>query len=137
MPTDALVVARDLMMATKEMGFEHIESQAWELGRQVRQYMCEEKGLVSVAAPGFEAPGVVVVFADDAYYAARFRQHGVQIAAGVPWMLGEPDGMCSFRIGLFGLDKMRNVDATVAKFEETFDRVLDDAARERKQQAAA
>lgn len=113
MPTDALVVARDLMVATREMGFDHIEAKAWELGKLVREYMCEERGLVSVAAPGFESPGVVVVHSDDAQIASKFAAAGTQIAAGVPFMIGEPEGTQTFRIGLFGIDKLRDPPATL------------------------
>merc|ERR1712146_826224 len=73
MPPDALVVARDLMLETKERGFQQIEDKAWELGSIVRQYMHEEKGLVSVAAPGFQAPGVVVVHSNDTAVASKSR----------------------------------------------------------------
>ena len=124
MPTDALVVARDLMMATKAFGFDHIEAQAWELGRLVRQYMCEEKGLVSVAAPGFEAPGVVVVHSDDAGVAGKFVQAGTQIAAGVPFMIGEPEGTKTFRIGLFGLDKLKDPSVTLSHLRKAMDVVV-------------
>ena len=127
MPTDALVVARDLMMATKEMGFEHIESQAWELGRQVRQYMCEEKGLVSVAAPGFEAPGVVVVHHDDAGVAGKFAAADTQIAAGVPFMIGEAEGTKTFRIGLFGLDKLKDPTVTVGHLRRALEQAVPSA----------
>lgn len=121
MPTDALVVARDMMTATKEYGYEHIEAQAWELGRQVRQYMCEEKGLISVAAKGFEAPGVVVVHSDDSAVAGKFVKAGTQIAAGVPFMLGEPEGTTTFRIGLFGLDKLKDPTTTVSHLRQAMD----------------
>ncbi|KAL3913555.1 MAG: hypothetical protein SGPRY_007941 [Prymnesium sp.] len=99
MPTDALMIARDAMKETYDVGLKKIERQAWDLGTQVRKYMCEEKGLVSVAAPGFEAPGVVVVHHDDAGVAAKFIAAGTQIAAGVPFMIGEPEGTKTFRIG--------------------------------------
>jgi len=121
MPTDALVVARDLMVATKEYGYEHIEAQAWDLGRQVRKYMCEEKGLISVAAPGFEAPGVIVVHSDDEAVAGKFLQAGTQIAAGVPFMIGEPEGTKTFRIGLFGLDKLKDPAVTVSHLRKAMD----------------
>lgn len=121
MPTDALLIARDLMAATKEYGYEQIEAQAWELGRQVRKYMCEEKGLVSVAAPGFEAPGVVVVHSDDAAVAGKFASAGTQIAAGVPFMIGEPEGTKTFRIGLFGLDKLKDPATTLSHLRRAMD----------------
>ena len=124
MPTDALVVARDLMLETKERGYAHIESQAWELGRQVRQLMCEEKGLISVAAPGFEAPGVVVVHHDDGAVAGKFAAAGTQIAAGVPFMIGEAEGTKTFRIGLFGLDKLKDPATTVGHLRRALDQAV-------------
>ena len=121
MPTDALVIARDHMLATKSHGFAHMEKQAWELGKQVRQYMCQEKGLVSVAAPGFAAPGVVVVHHDDAAVAGKFVAAGTQIAAGVPFMIGEPKGTQTFRIGLFGIDKLKDPAVTVGNLRKAME----------------
>merc|ERR1719152_937286 len=109
------------MKETYEVGLDHVEAQAWELGRQVRQYMCEEKGLISVAAPGFEAPGVVVVHSDDAAVAGKFAAAGTQIAAGVPFMLGEPEGTKTFRIGLFGLDKLKDPTTTLGHLRKAMD----------------
>jgi len=108
MPTDALMIARDAMKETYDFGLQKVEEHAWDLGTRVRRYMCEEKGLVSVAAPGFEAPGVVVVHHDDGAIASKMIAAGTQIAAGVPFMIGEPDGTKTFRIGLFGLDKLKD-----------------------------
>ena len=83
------------------------------------------RGFTSVAAEGVEAPGVAVVYAnDDPTYAGRFKNVSLQIAAGVPLVLGEPDNYNSFRIGLFGLDKLMNVDRTVSNFEIALDAVL-------------
>merc|ERR1712146_770720 len=121
MPTDALVVARDLMLATKEYGYDNIEAQAWSLGKLVRNYMCDEKGLVSVAAPGFEAPGVVVVHSNDASVAGKFSSAGTQIAAGVPFMIGEPEETKTFRIGLFGIDKLRDPTVTLGNLRRPMD----------------
>ena len=121
MPTDALVVARDLMLATKEYGYDNIEAQAWSLGKLVRNYMCDEKGLVSVAAPGFEAPAVVVVHSNDASVAGKFSSAGTQIAAGVPFMIGEPEETKTFRIGLFGIDKLRDPTVTLGNLRRAMD----------------
>jgi len=121
MPTDALMVARDAMRETHALGLDHVQAQAWELGTQVRKYMCAEKGLISVAAPGFEAPGVVVVHYDDATVASKFVAAGTQIAAGVPFMIGEPEGTKTFRIGLFGLDKLKDPAATTANLRKALD----------------
>jgi len=127
MPTDALMIARDAMKETMDRGVDVVEAQAWELGRQVRSYMCEEKGLVSVAAPGFEAPGVVVVHHDDAGVAAKFLGAGTQIAAGVPFMIGEPEGTRTFRIGLFGLDKLKDPTLTTNNLLKALDVAVPDA----------
>jgi aspartate aminotransferase-like enzyme len=108
MPTDALVTFRDVMLETKDFGFQRACDHAWELGTIVRNMMCEEKGLVSTAAPGFQAPGVVVVHTSDATVAGKFVKAGTQIAAGVPFMIGEPSDTKTFRIGLFGLDKLKD-----------------------------
>ncbi len=77
-----------------------------------------ERGFASVAGPGFEAPCVVVSYTKDADLVARFARAGVQVAAGVPLMCGEPADYRAFRIGLFGLDKLYDVDGTVARIEE-------------------
>lgn len=126
MPTDALVTFRDVMLETKAFGFANAAGGAWELGGMVRKMMCEDKGLVSVAAPGFEAPGVVVVHTADAGVAGKFIQGGTQIAAGVPFMIGEPADTKTFRIGLFGLDKIKNPTKTAAIFQASLDAAVGD-----------
>ena len=163
MPTDALVTFRDVMMETKDFGFQKATDHAWavccsschpvpvscilwfnrlshaapprgslspplspprphltpprvpccsplrsQLGGIVRKMMCEEKGLVSVSADGFQAPGVVVVHTSDSSVAGKFVQAGTQIAAGVPFMIGEPSDTKTFRIGLFGYAPQRS-----------------------------
>ncbi|KAH8057880.1 serine-pyruvate transaminase [Aureococcus anophagefferens] len=91
----------------------------------IRMFRDVARGFTSVAAEGVEAPGVAVVYAnDDPTYAGRFKNVNLQIAAGVPLVLGEPDNYNSFRIGLFGLDKLMNVDRTVSNFEIALDAVL-------------
>jgi aspartate aminotransferase-like enzyme len=121
MPTDALVTFRDVMRETEEFGFEKAKDRAWELGGLVHKMMCEEKGLVRTAAPGFQAPGVVVVHTEDAGVAGKFIAAGTQIAAGVPFMIGEPEGTRTFRIGLFGLDKLKDPLKTAASLKEGLD----------------
>jgi aspartate aminotransferase-like enzyme len=106
MPTDALRHFRDAMLETKNFGFKKGTDNAWRLGQLVHKMMCDDMGLVRIAAPGFEAPGVVVVHHHDATVAAKFIANGVQIAAGVPFMVDEPSDTHTFRIGLFGLDKL-------------------------------
>jgi aspartate aminotransferase-like enzyme len=125
MPTDALVGFRDAMVETKAMGFAVAKAAQWTLGRAVRT-MLVAKGVPSVAAEGYQAPGVVVSYTSDAdvQNGARFRAEGVQIAAGVPLQIGEGPEFRSFRLGLFGLDKLKEVDATVARLARAVDAVL-------------
>lgn len=117
MPTDSLRRLRELMIETERFGFEHLRERQIELGRRVRA-LVKERGFPSVAAPGFEAPCVVVSYTKDADIVARFAKAGAQVAAGVPLMCGEPADYRAFRIGLFGLDKLADVDGTVARLEE-------------------
>jgi len=118
MPTDALVGFLDAMRETKAMGFAEAKAAQWELGRAVRA-MFAAKGVTSVAAEGFAAPGVVVSYTDDpaVQNGAKFREQGLQIAAGVPLQVGEGAEFKTFRIGLFGLDKLADVSGTVARLE--------------------
>ena len=126
MPTDALVIFRDVMLETQQFGFQAAHDNAWDLGRQVRQMMCEEKQLVSTAAAGFEAPGVVVVHTSDAAVAGKFIKAGTQIAAGVPFMIGEPSDTKTFRIGLFGLDKLKDPTKTAYTLRTSLDQAVPD-----------
>ena len=124
MPTDALRQVRDAMRATETHGFELARTQQLELGRRVRSLMLE-RGFPSVAASGFEAPGVVVSYTTDPEIqsAKKFIALGFQLAAGVPLQCDEPADFRSFRIGLFGLDKLANIDRTVARLDDAFDRL--------------
>jgi len=126
MPTDALVVLRDRMIETRDFGFEQAREMQWELGRKVRALLAEN-GFKSVAAPGFEAPGVVVSYTRDPEFqnGKKFMGEGMQIAAGVPLMCDEPADFRTFRIGLFGLDKLGDVDGTVAKLETVLDKLAE------------
>ncbi len=125
MPTDALRAFRDVMAETKAIGFDKLKEAQWEQGRRVRALLAD-RGFRSVAAEGFEAPGVVVCYTDRGEFqnGKAFAAEGAQIAAGVPLMVGEGDDYRSFRIGLFGLDKLMDVDASVARLEGLLDRVL-------------
>ena len=125
MPTDALKQFRDTMLETKEYGFEKVKQEQLELGKAVRA-MLESKGIKSVAADGFKAPGVVVNYTNDPAFqnGSKFAAAGLQAAAGVPLMVDEPEGFKSFRVGLFGLDKLHNVERTVANLEKVIDQVL-------------
>jgi len=125
MPTDALTTFRNVMAETETYGFAKVKEQQQELGDRIRELLVA-KGFNSVAAEGFQAPGVVVSYTDDPEIKSgkKFMQAGVQIAAGVPLQVGEPANFQTFRIGLFGLDKLQNVHRTVEEFEEALSRVL-------------
>ena len=118
MPTDALTGFRDTMLETQALGFDKLRDQQLELGRGVRELLAE-RGFKSVAAAGFEAPGVVVSYTDDPdiQNGKKFVRHGMQIAAGVPLMIDEPEGFSTFRLGLFGLDKLADTAAAVGKLD--------------------
>lgn len=125
MPTDALTKFRDAMMETKEYGFDKVREEQLELGRRVRE-MLESKGIKSVAAEGFKAPGVVVNYTTDAdmQNGKKFAAEGLQAAAGVPLQCDEPAEFQTFRIGLFGLDKLHNIDRTVASLEKALENII-------------
>lgn len=118
MPTDALKTFRDTMLETAGRGLGQVSEQQWELGRRVRDLL-ERHGYTSVAATGYQAPGVVVSYTSDPAMqnGSRFLGLGLQIAAGVPLMCDEPDDYRSFRIGLFGLDKLQDIDGAVKRLE--------------------
>ena len=122
LPTDALTRLRDVMFETRALGFEHLRAQQIALGQQVRAAL-ESRGFASVAAAGFQAPGVVVSYTDDAEIQSsrKFLGLGLQTAAGVPLQCDEPADFSSFRIGLFGLEKLQNVERTVQQLERAFD----------------
>jgi len=124
LPTDALVTLCERMRETLAFGMSEIERRQWELGKRVRALLAG-RGFPSVAAPGFEAPGVVVSYTDDPLIqnGKRFAEVGVQSAAGVPLMCDEPADFRTFRIGLFGLDKWRDVDVAVANLERALESI--------------
>lgn len=124
LPTDGLRKLRDVMLETEEYGFDKVKVEQQELGDRVRA-MLEGKGIKSVAAQGFKAPGVVVSYTDDDAIQSgqKFLAAGLQIAAGVPLQCDERDDFKTFRIGLFGLDKLHNIDRTVAKLEEALNKL--------------
>ncbi|MEM8655831.1 MAG: aminotransferase class V-fold PLP-dependent enzyme [Pseudomonadota bacterium] len=125
MPTDALRDFRDTMKETQTYGFGRLKDAQWALGGAVRALLAD-KGVTSVAAEGFGAPGVVVSYtADpDIQTGKRFAAEGMQIAAGVPLQCDEPADFRTFRIGLFGLDKLYDVDGTVTRLKRVVDQVL-------------
>jgi len=122
MPTDALTRLREVMMETQDYGFEKVRAEQLELGHKVRALM-ESRGLVSVAAEGFKAPGVVVSYTTDAgmHNSKKFLALGLQTAAGVPLQCDEPADFMTFRIGLFGLEKLHNVDRSVGHLAAALD----------------
>jgi aspartate aminotransferase-like enzyme len=125
MPTDALTAFRDTMIETRDYGFDRLREAQWRLGDGVRA-MLKEKGVVSVAAEGFGAPGVVVSYTDDPEIQSgrAFAAHGMQIAAGVPLQCDEPADFSTFRIGLFGLDKLYDVERTLERLKRVIDQVF-------------
>jgi len=125
MPTDSLRRFRDIMKETEEYGFERVCAEQQELGDKVRE-MLVAKGFRSVAAKGFEAPGVVVSYTDDKgiHTGKKFAQIGFQVAAGVPLQCDEPEDYQTFRLGLFGLDKLHNVKRTVDNLAKALAAIL-------------
>ena len=125
MPTDALTKLCEVMKETQAYGFEKVCAEQIELGTKVRA-LFESRGIPSVAAEGFKAPGVVVSYTEDPEIQAsrKFLAVGLQTAAGVPLQCDEPADFMTFRIGLFGLDKWHNVDRTVAQLAAALDKVL-------------
>ena len=125
MPTDSLRQFRDTILEAKEVGFDKLCAAQWELGERIRKVLADN-GFESVAAEGFKAPGVVVSYTDrdDIHKGTAFAEAGLQIAAGVPLNVGEPDNFKTFRLGLFGLDKLTDIDGAVARFEKALDEVL-------------
>jgi len=124
MPTDALVRLRDVMQEAHDYGFDRLMQEQLELGRQVRE-LFERRGIRSVAAPGFQAPGVVVSYTDDPEIqnGKKFLAQGLQTAAGVPLQCDEPADFRSFRVGLFGFDKLHQPGRCVAQLAAALDRL--------------
>ncbi len=126
LPTDALTRTRDAMQETRAYGFERLRAEQVELGRRLRAVMASH-GLKSVAAEGFQAPCVIVSYTDDdgLHSGKAFLGEGLQAAAGVPLQCDEPADFKTFRIGLFGLDKLHHPDRTVANFGAALTRILE------------
>ncbi len=122
MPTDALTRLREVMQETRAYGFEKVKAEQQALGTKVRA-LFERRGIQSVAAKGFQAPGVVVSYTDDAgiQNSKKFLALGLQTAAGVPLQCDEPADFMTFRVGLFGLEKLHNVDRSVAQLAVALD----------------
>jgi len=124
MPTDALARLRDVMDETRAYGFEKVRAEQIELGRKVRA-LFESRGIVSVAAEGFKAPGVVVSYTTDPgmQNSKKFLALGLQTAAGVPLQCDEPADFSTFRVGLFGLEKLHNIDRSVGHLAAALDQM--------------
>ena len=125
MPTDALTRLCEIMKETQAYGFAKVRDEQIELGAKVRA-LFESRGIPSVAAEGFKAPGVVVSYTEDPEIQSsrKFLAAGLQTAAGVPLQCDEPADFMTFRVGLFGLEKWHNVDRTVAQLAAALDKVL-------------
>jgi aspartate aminotransferase-like enzyme len=125
LPTDALTRLREVMQETRAYGFAKVREEQIELGAKVRA-LFEQRGIASVAAEGFKAPGVVVSYTTDPEIQSsrKFLALGLQTAAGVPLQCDEPADFMTFRVGLFGLDKWHNVDRSVAQLSAALDQAL-------------
>ena len=124
MPTDAIKHFRDTINETAEFGFDKARDKQQELGDRVRELL-NKHNFISVAADGFHAPGVVVSYTNDKaiHNGSKFKDIGIQIAAGVPLQCDEGGDYQTFRLGLFGIDKLKNVDAAVQKLEDAFNKL--------------
>lgn len=125
MPTNSLRVLRDVMQETRDYGFEKVRKEQEELGIKVRALL-ESRGIKSVAAEGFKAPGVIVSYTSDKAIQSgkKFADAGLQIAAGVPLQCDEGAEFQTFRVGLFGLDKLHNIERTVSNLEKALNQVI-------------
>lgn len=125
LPTDALRSFRDVMLETKDYGFKKLKDAQWDQGNRVRANLAA-RGIKSVAAEGFGAPGVVVSYTSDpdVQNGKKFAALGMQIAAGVPLQCDEGPDYRSFRLGLFGLDKLYDVDASVGRLDAALNQVF-------------
>jgi aspartate aminotransferase-like enzyme len=125
MPTNSLQGLRDVMKETFGYGLDRVKAQQFELGEKVRALL-ESKGIKSVAADGFKAPCVIVSYTrdKDVQSGKKFADAGLQIAAGVPLQCDEPADYQTFRIGLFGLDKLQNIERTVDNLRKALNQIV-------------
>ena len=125
MPTDSLLQFRDTVKEAEALGLDKLKDAQFELGKKILAVL-NKNNIISVAVERYQAPGVVVVYTDrdDMHKGAAFMAQGLQIAGGVPLKVGEPDSFKTFRLGLFGLDKLNDVDGTVSRFEQALAKVL-------------
>ncbi|WP_027967253.1 aminotransferase class V-fold PLP-dependent enzyme [Halomonas halocynthiae] len=122
LPTDGLTKLHSVMAETEAYGFDNVREEQLDLGQRVRELLAS-RGFPSVAAPGYEAPGVVVSYTDNPDLVAAFAEAGLQVATGVPLMCDEGENFQTFRIGLFGLDKLHNVDRCIEQLTAALDRI--------------
>jgi len=139
MPTDALRDFHEISVETLDFGLPELKQAQLDLGTKSRGAL-DNRGLTSVAAPGFQAPGVLVYYSPmdthNPEMLAKFKSQGLQIAMGVPWKIDEPEGLKTFRIGLFGLDKLGSIDETVSTMETALDAVLTETGHSGASEAA-
>jgi len=139
MPTDAIRDFHEISVETLKFGIPELKAAQYELGDQMRNTL-DSRGLMSVAAPGFQAPGVLVYYSpasvENPTMMTTFKAHGLQIAMGVPWQIDEPEGLKTFRLGLFGLDKMGDIPDTMNVFEGALNGVLADCGHVTPEEAA-
>ncbi len=138
MPTDALTRLCEVMKETRAYSFEKVRQEQIALGAGVRK-LFESRGIPSVAAEGFKAPGVVVSYTEDPEIQSskKFLAEGLQTATGVPLQCDEGADFATFRIGLFGLEKWHHVDRTVAHLAAALDRLGIGAAKAVKPELAS
>jgi aspartate aminotransferase-like enzyme len=140
MPTDGLRDFHEITVETLKFGIPELREAQLELGKEARNAL-DDRGLTSVAAPGFQAPGVLVYYSptgiENPVMMNKFKTRGLQIAMGVPWRIDEPDGLKTFRMGLFGLDKLGNISNTVDVLTTALDPVLTECGHELPESSAA
>ena len=132
MPTDALRDFHEVTVEALKAGLPELKQAQYELGQKARAAL-DEMGLASAAAPGFQAPGVLVYYSpgglENPTMVAKCKEGGLQAAAGVPWALGEPVGLKTLRAGLFGLGKMAGIDGTVNKLASALNPIIAQAGQ--------
>ena len=124
MPTDGLRTLAAVIAETERFGLAEAAERQHELGGRIRELLVG-RGFPSVAAQGFQAPGVVVSYTDDddVSNGRKFAEAGVQVAGGVPLRCDEPADFTTFRVGLFGLDKLADMERTVESFRRALERI--------------
>jgi aspartate aminotransferase-like enzyme len=124
MPTDSLAHNAELMVEAREIGLEKLRAAQIDLGEKVTELLTS-RGISPIAAEGFAAPSVIVAYTDDPAVksGAKFKEAGIQVASGVPLQCGEREDFSTFRLGLFGLDKLQDVDGTVERLRAGLDKL--------------